>query len=399
MKIKENLTLYPFLLYAFFSVISITIAEIFFIIGIILCIYEIITQKINIKKVFYSPVTLPLFVFILLHFISAISGIDPLNSLKDARKIYLIFMFFLSAYFLNNREKIKAALDAFSSGAGFIGLYAILTSIYFKYIKGNVDFRASSFSGNHMHLGGMLMMALIIIFILLLFYIKEKEKTKIYFYLINFILVFFGLLFTYTRGSWIACFCGILLMLFFINKKWFSGAILISVILFMLFMNTSFAQRIIRTVTYFSGDSATERIYMWQSGLKIIRDYPLFGIGTANLEKIYPFYIHKKAREKNQGHLHNNILQIAVIDGLLGLSAFFWIFITFFVHFFKNFKIAKNLFLKYISLAIFSISVAFFINGFFEYNFFSSQVVLIFWFLTGIGEAAGRQVAYDKENR
>ncbi len=392
MKIKDNLIIYTLILYALFSVVSITISEIFFILAIILFFYEIITKRIHIKKIFLSPVSLPIIIFTLFHFISAATGIDPLNSLKDAKKIYLILMFFLCAYCLNNKEKIKTVLNAFSLGAGFIGFYALLTGIYFKHIKGIYDFRASSFSGNYMHLGGMLMMALIVVFVLMLYSIKEREKTKICFYTINFILILFGLLYTYTRGSWLASFTGILLILFLIDKKWFAWSIFISIIIFIIFINTSFAQRIIRTFTYFSGDSGTERIYMWKSGLKIIKDYPLFGIGTANLEKIYPLYIHKDAKEKNQGHLHNNILQIAVIDGLFGLSAFLWIFITFFIYIYKSFKNTEDLYLKYVLLAVFSVLISFFVNGLFEYNFFSSQVVLIFWFLTGIGEAARRQV-------
>jgi len=398
MKIKENLILYLFLLYALFAVVSITISEFFFILTLILCICEIIKKKIDIKKIFSTPVALPVIIFIIFHFISALFSIDHFNSLKDMRKVYLILMFFLSIYCLDNTEKIKAVLNAFTSGAGFVGLYAIINSIYFKYIKGISDFRATSFSGNHMHLGGMLMMALIIIFILLIYSIKEKQKVKTFFYTITFIIVFFGLLFTYTRSSWISAISGILLILFILNKKWFLSGIAILFLLFILFFNTSFAQRIVRTVSFFSNDSGAERIYMWKSGLNIIKDYPLTGIGTANLEKIYPRYINKNAKEKNQGHMHNNILQIAVIDGLPGLAAFLWIFIAIFIYFYKNFIKAKETYLKYILLSAFSISVSFFINGFFEYNFFSSQVVLIFWFLIGTGEAAKRLIINDHAN-
>lgn len=390
---------YTLFFYALFSIISITISEIFFITSIFLCIIDIIKNKKDIKNYLRNPLIIPIFAFIFIHFLSAIFGISPENSLKDVRKVYLFIMFFLTFYYLNNIEKIKMSLNFFTAGAGFVGLYAIITSIYFKYIKGISDFRACSFSGNHMQAGGMLMIAFIIIFTLFGYSIKNNEtKFKKAFYFVNLILVFFGLLFTYTRSSYIAGFIGILIILFFIHKKLLIFGLVGTLIAFVLTVNTSFTQRLIRTYTYFSGDSGKERILMWRSGLKIIKDYPIFGIGTANLDKIYPKYINPEAKEKNQGHLHNNILQIAVIDGIPGLVIFLWIFSVIFTNLFKFYTVSNEIFPKYFLLSLFSVSVAFFINGLFEYNFFSSQVVLLFWFLMGIGFGIGKVLCDDKKN-
>ncbi|HPI03649.1 MAG TPA: hypothetical protein PKZ78_07410, partial [Candidatus Goldiibacteriota bacterium] len=38
-------------------------------------------------------------------------------------------------------------------------------------------------------------------------------------------------------------------------------------------------------------------------------------------------------------------------------------------------------------LSILAVNVSFFINGLFEYNLFSSQVVLMYWFFMGISAA------------
>jgi O-antigen ligase len=379
-------------LYALFSIISITISEIFFIVSILLFFIDIYINKKDIKNYLSNSLTIPIFAFIAIHFLSGFFGISPRDSLKDARKVYLFSMFFLCFYYLNKPEKVKMAFDFFTIGAAFVGLYAIVTGVYFKYIKGISDFRATSFSGNHMHAGGMLMIALIVIFSLFIYSIKNNgTKFKKLFYFFSLILVFFGLLFTYTRSSYIAGFIGILIVLFFIDKKWFIFALLGILLVFILTINTSFTQRLIRTYTFFSGDSGRERILMWQSGFKIIRDHPIFGIGTANLDKIYPKYINPEAKEKNQGHLHNNILQIAVIDGIPGLIIFLWIFSVIFINLFRFYTISNEIFAKYTLLSLFSVSVAFFINGLFEYNFFSSQVVLIFWFLMGIGFGIGKE--------
>src|SRR5208337_4523761 len=158
LKMKENIKkyiTYSLFLYAFVSTISITLAEIFFIAGLLLWAADSIINKKDIKKEFPVFISLPILFFVIVHFTAAVTGLDPMNSLKDFRKVYIFFILFLAGNYLKSGEDIKKTLDFFVAGAAIVGIYAVITTIKFRYIGHNPDFRASSFSGNHMHAGGM----------------------------------------------------------------------------------------------------------------------------------------------------------------------------------------------------------------------------------------------------
>lgn len=80
-------------------------------------------------------------------------------------------------------------------------------------------------------------------------------------------------------------------------------------------------------VTEFSEDgNVSARLRMWEAGLRMIRERPLFGFGDASTAELTaPYYDPSVGR--SFGHLHSNSVQIAVIWGLPGLAlylAFLW---------------------------------------------------------------------------
>jgi O-antigen ligase len=73
------------------------------------------------------------------------------------------------------------------------------------------------------------------------------------------------------------------------------------------------------------GDASTsDRIYMWQAGLDMVLDRPVFGQGPGMVLAVYPRYRWPEATHPMQPHLHNNLLQVAAERGLPGLVFFSW---------------------------------------------------------------------------
>ncbi|MCX8093904.1 MAG: O-antigen ligase family protein [Candidatus Goldbacteria bacterium] len=386
-KSLQDLILYCIILYGVCSAVSITLAEIFFILGIALWIIDIIKNKKNIKEQFNSSISLPLLIFLIIHILCAFFGIDKKSNIIHLKKIYIFLIFFLVANYLKSEDDIRKVINGYIAGVAFVGIYAIITTIKYRYIDGNINFRAVSFSGNHMHAGGFFMMGLITSAAMLFYTIKEKIKNYklLIIYLITSVIIASALVFTFTRGSWLGAIIGIFLLSFIFDRKYLLGVVMLFILVGFLLKDTAIAKRFISSFKPGEKTSASERLYMWSSGINIIKDYPL-GIGTDSLIKIYPKYKHKNAVEENQGHLHNNLLQIAVIDGIPGLIAFLWIFLSLWITLYRTIM-SKAGFIRNVLIISFVISVSFFINGFFEYNFMSSQVALMFWFLTGMGEA------------
>jgi O-antigen ligase len=69
-------------------------------------------------------------------------------------------------------------------------------------------------------------------------------------------------------------------------------------------------------------ESNLDRIRMVQAGVEIIRDYPLFGVGPANIKQIYPLYRMHDAPRYRVPHLHNNVVQIWAERGVLALAGY-----------------------------------------------------------------------------
>ena len=83
----------------------------------------------------------------------------------------------------------------------------------------------------------------------------------------------------------------------------------------------------------FRHDSATteaslqsnrDRLAMIRSGLHIIKDDPLTGVGPDMVIQVYPHYRDPRAVKQLNPHLHNVPLQIAAERGLPALAMWLW---------------------------------------------------------------------------
>ena len=73
-----------------------------------------------------------------------------------------------------------------------------------------------------------------------------------------------------------------------------------------------------------SDASTVDRYYMWQAGVDMILEKPIFGQGPGMILAEYPRYRWPQAPNPQQPHLHNNAMQIAATRGLPGLAFFAW---------------------------------------------------------------------------
>lgn len=385
--------LYSMCLYAFFSTVSITLAEIFFLISLAALAADCIKNR-YLPRMPRFYLLLPLALFAVWHFACALAGVDVANSLKDYKKIYIVLMFFAAAAI--GPQDVKKVIISFACGGAFTGIYAVITTIQHRFIAGDTTFRASSFSGNHMHAGGMLMMACVAAFTAALYALKNKSFREAALFGAATVLAGAGLAFTNTRGSYAGAVAGILIAGFILDKKSAIAVLLAVAALFIVFRESEFVKRVNVFERLAMGTSSdNERVRMWQSGLRIIKDNPLTGVGTANISKVYPSYRSPDAQEENQGHLHNNIIQLAAIDGIPGALLFLWFFGALFI--FQVTALGRVSGPGFAAATgAFAAAAAFFINGMVEYNFFSSQPALIFWFTAGLGIAAVQEVRNEK---
>lgn len=259
--------------------------------------------------------------FLFTFFLGAVAGIDPANSFHTVHKyLTLLLIFPISAMTLQYKE-IQKLLLFFTYGAAFCALFGIGKNFFLH------EDRINSFSGDKMVFGGMLMVAML----LQIYFLKNEPKNP--WHWLSFSLIGFGLLLTETRGAWVGFLFGFLILMWRLGKKWLLVgfvALLVSYVL----MPQALRERVKSIFNVNFGikdhriDNASEtRILIWDSGVKIIKDYP-WGVGQGNVEKIYPKYRSQFIYfEPTVPHLHDNFLQLTAQNGWIGLVAYlFWIF-------------------------------------------------------------------------
>ena len=124
-----------------------------------------------------------------------------------------------------------------------------------------------------------------------------------------------------------------------------------------------------------SDASSVDRYYMWQAGLDMIRDKPVFGQGPGMILRTYPDYRWAEAPNPRQPHLHDNVLQIAAERGLPALAFWLWIMALLVLGALREARKARSR-RGFEAPAAFGALAALIVAGVFEYNFGDSEVLM-----------------------
>ena len=256
---------------------------------------------------------LALGLFLIPFFTSSALGIHPSQSFQTVFK-YLTFLmvFYISAMEIKTPE-IQKLLWFFVAGSVVCGLDGIW-KFYWK-----IEDRITSFSGYFMIFGGLLMCALLI----QVYFLTKNPRKPLYWACALVLLT--ALLLNQTRGAWIGFAVGFLVLAWFQNRRLVLAGLLVALAGF--FLLPSEIQNRVKSI----GDWQDQpRQQIWATGIKIIKDYPIVGIGQGNLSDLYPQYRVPGIGEANQPHLHNNFLQIQVQNGIFGSAAYLFLIFAFF---------------------------------------------------------------------
>lgn len=130
-----------------------------------------------------------------------------------------------------------------------------------------------------------------------------------------------------------------------------------------------------------SDTSSIDRYYMWQAGLDMVIDRPIFGQGPGMVEEVYPHYRWPQAPTPRAPHLHNNIVQIAAERGLPCLGWWLWFISAALGGAVREARrtdlpARRGLRARWVGVATLGVLTALLTAGMFEYNFGDSEVLM-----------------------
>ena len=121
--------------------------------------------------------------------------------------------------------------------------------------------------------------------------------------------------------------------------------------------------------------SSRDRYYMWQAGIDMILDKPVFGQGPGMILIRYPGYRWAEAPNPQTPHLHDNALQIAAERGLPCLVMWLWLVAAAMADAYREAR--RGLFgAGWVAGGGLAVLAAVMTAGLFEYNFGDSEVLM-----------------------
>jgi len=357
--------------YLLFSMISISISQVFLFISLLCWLILLLTKK---QKFLVPPFFWAMAVYCIFSLISSFLSVNPEVSLKDCREL-LLFLIIPMVYTGFSREKeIKnASLALLASGC-----ITILYSIFYFIFKALPGERVAGFMGHYMTQAGLLLLFSTMALSMLLFY---RNKVR-FLWGLAFLLSTIALIFTLTRCAWIGIIVASLVLLFLYKPK---ALIIIPLIVGLIFLLSpkNVKKRALSSFSVKSYSNA-QRIEYLHAGIKIIKDFPLFGTGPDTVDMVFknPKYGLSEEAKRNV-HLHNNFTQIAAERGIPTLLAWLVFTIWIFISLIKLIKTKDSSVFPFAAASLAAL-LALITAGMFEYNFGDAEITSLFLYMIAV---------------
>ena len=199
------------------------------------------------------------------------------------------------------------------------------------------------------------------------------------------VLMLLALVFSLTRGVWLA-FVVVLLLLGLVRGGWAalaSGAALVLLLVLLLGVDPGVRAR---ARSAFDLPANVGRTQIWRANLDMARERPLLGWGYGNYKTVRdPFYARYPDADTT-AHAHNDFLQMQVDGGVVSLIAFVALFVVLLRRGWRGYRAfargdepARTL-----TLATLLAIVGFLVGGLTQYNFGDAEVVIYLWFTAAL---------------
>lgn len=189
------------------------------------------------------------------------------------------------------------------------------------------------------------------------------------------ILLFIGLVFSLSRGGWLAMIGFMFLLVFLFREHYrkviyliFAGGMVIMLILALL-LPELWSGIVERVETILMLDSKVNRINIWSESLNSLTCNPIVGVGIANIPV---------------GSAHSNYLQILAEQGIVGLALFVTLLIAVFTMLYRRIKSSSDIKEYVFGVGLLGSWTWFIIQGLHATTFYNDKIYALFSCLLGM---------------
>jgi O-antigen ligase len=344
-----------FISLAFFTPLSINIEEytdsfglflptepILFGLMLLLVANKIISERLGWSE-YKHPLFLVLFLYLSWLVISSIPSTNPLVSFKALlSKLWFLVPCFLFAHlFLTDWSSIRRFFWLFTCGMSLVVIYTIINHAGYQFGERESHWVMFPFYKDHTIYGAAV--ALVTPFPVMLFLSKRQSALSSAVLLALFVIILFGLYFSYTRAAWLSVFgaAAVFSLVYFrVHFRWILLGLLVSALMYIKFGDriqmelarnkvehtTEFFDDRLRSATNVTTDASNlERINRWVCAIEMFKERPIFGFGLGT----YAFEYARFQEPENltiistnfgdMGNAHSEYLSALSETGFIGL--------------------------------------------------------------------------------
>lgn len=335
-------------------------------------------------RIFYWPPSAwPLLAFCLWTLLTIYLSPMAYPAVLESKKFFLYTIIFLVPVALRAEGAaawIYRAIFAVSVISSLKGISQFISNPH----RGLTD-RISGYMSQWMTYAGLLMLTLVA----LSAFIVCRGWRKIKWAIPLSLLLIVPLLLSETRSAWLGAVAGILVVVLLRRPR--AVLVLLVMILMVYFLSPPNLKRRLQTGLDPEDPNTRNRIELFETSLRLIRDNPWFGVGPKNVShealryrgsNEYPDWMYQ--------HMHNNFLQMASERGIPGLLIWMWFMGSLawesLVVFrsaggFSSHRQFEDNGALVASAAALGAWTALLVAGMFEYNFGDSEILTLFLFM------------------
>ncbi len=323
---------------------------------------------------FARVLVLPLVLFAAASLISVLFSLDPLESLDKTPRLAVLLLVPLSAALIDHVwwKRLVAALAVATT------ILAVWGIIQYAQGANDLEHRIQGPLSHYMLFAGCVLLGAVVAIAELLL----NPARRVWLLLPPALLGPVALLLSYTRNAWVGLTAALLLLAAVWRRRLLLLYPVLALALWLVFPR-SVLDRVV-SIFDLRQSANYDRVCMAISGVQMIRDHPITGVGLDMVDRLYPLYRRDDAPRWSVPHLHNNIVQIAAERGLPALAAYLWLMGAFFTVTWRGLPRLSERRRAAVAASLASV-LAISIAGLFEYNFWFANVQYTTLVLMGAG--------------
>jgi O-antigen ligase len=310
------------------------------------------------------PWFLPLALYALATLGSAAFSLNPVASFMDSKQLLLFLIVPIVCRLARGERALTVTTIIISIGAAS----AIVGIVQYGILEyDHLGRRPQGTLTHYMTYSGLLMVVSVVAAARVLFHAKDRTWSAL---VMPAVLVALAL--TLTRSAWVGTCVGLSLLLVLKDFRLLAALPVLAA----LFFGLAPPQVTDRLYSTFDLQDPTnrDRLAMARTGVRMIQDYPLTGVGPNMVEEVYADYRDANAVQSTNPHLHNVPMQIAAERGLPALALWLWFVLSVVVSLFRKLQTTTYKSLSAGGLAALACMLS---AGLFEYNFGDSEFLMM----------------------